>query len=87
MFDFFILNFYFLPPKVFLFHKKKTESDSVFTLTEYVNNYCVKMVWYDHIMKLLGVEKGLCAHSILENSTNLQYVVALGTVKGILASR
>ena len=81
MFDFFILNFYFLPPKVFLFHKKKKNE------SEDVNNYCVKMVWYDHIMKLLGVEKGLCAHSILENSTNLQYVVALRTVKGILASR
>ena len=36
--------------------------------------------WSDQIMKDLAVEKGLCALDIPENSTNLHYFVALGTV-------
>ena len=47
-----------------------------------MKNYCFKMVWYwsDQIMKVLAEEKRLCAKHILENSTNLHYFVALGTV-------
>ena len=41
----------------------------------------------DQIMKVLAEEKGLCAQHILENSTNLHYFVALGTVKDIFVSR
>ena len=70
---FFHPKFYFLP--LIFFYFTKTESVDVKT-------YCFKMVlyWSDQIMKVLAVEKGLCAQHILENSTNLHYFVALGTV-------
>ena len=38
-------------------------------------------------MKVLAVETGFCAQHILENSTNLYYFIALGTVSGIFVSR